>query len=29
MKVSPGDKVRLGLDIRGLHLFDPDENAHF
>ena len=22
MKVSPGDRVRLGLDMRGIHLFD-------
>jgi len=24
MKVTPGDTVRLGLDTRSLHLFDPD-----
>jgi multiple sugar transport system ATP-binding protein len=30
MKVAPGDMVRLGLDHRGLHLFDAQtENAFF
>jgi multiple sugar transport system ATP-binding protein len=30
MKVEPGDKVRLGLDTRSLHLFDAEtELAQF
>ena len=30
MKVEPGDKVKLGLDIRSLHLFDAEtELAQF
>jgi len=24
MTVSPGDKVKLGLDTRGMHFFDAD-----
>jgi multiple sugar transport system ATP-binding protein len=30
LNVSPGDRVRLGLDTRGLHFFDSQtEKAHF
>jgi multiple sugar transport system ATP-binding protein len=30
MKVEPGDMVKLGLDVRNLHLFDGEtEKAHF
>jgi hypothetical protein len=24
MSVAPGDQVRLGLDLRGLHFFDAE-----
>ncbi|TMD53706.1 MAG: sn-glycerol-3-phosphate ABC transporter ATP-binding protein UgpC [Chloroflexi bacterium] len=29
MKVAPGDQVRLGLDSRGLHLFDAQSESAF
>jgi multiple sugar transport system ATP-binding protein len=29
MKVAPGDTVRLGLDVRGIHLFDAQTEAAF
>jgi len=29
MKVEPGDSVKLGLDVRGLHLFDAQSEAAF
>ena len=29
MKVAPGDKVRLGLDHRGMHLFDAQSESAF
>src|SRR5207253_7706284 len=29
MKVEPGDTVRLGLDVRGLHLFDAQTETAF
>jgi multiple sugar transport system ATP-binding protein len=27
IKVEPGDKIRLGLDSRGMHLFDAETES--